>query len=143
MVTCWIALDDCIEGVGTLQFVVGSHRWPLLRDVRAVLADLRRPPHERAAEATAIQAGIQDYKVESVTGSAGLCVFHHGYVWHGSESNTSATQMRRSLAIHYLSDITRYGNGTPKFLFARYKDDTDELSSRHFPILWRAEEAKG
>ena len=138
IVTCWIALDDCLEGVGTIQYVPGSHKWPLVPAGQCDLAKVRGPYYQRFAEATALSAGVQNFTVNSVIGSAGLCVFHHGLVWHGSERNSSPDRSRRSIAIHFLSSQTKYGSGEPKFIFARYKDDdSDALSEKHFPITWR------
>jgi ectoine hydroxylase-related dioxygenase (phytanoyl-CoA dioxygenase family) len=138
MVSCWIALDDCVEGVGTLEVIPGSHRWATVKDQNFVYRELTGPPYRRSAMAAAQRAGVQNCTIARVVGEAGLCVFMHGLVWHGSEENRSSESTRRAIGIHFLADETKYGEGRPKFIFARYKDDDSNLmSEKHFPITWR------
>jgi phytanoyl-CoA hydroxylase len=138
LVTCWIALDACIAGVGALQYATGSHRWPRpTEQLQLATSDIEQVYHQRVMLAAARYAEIRDPEVVTITGDAGFCSFHHGLLWHGSESNSSANQCRRSLSIHFLNSETTYNQCQARFIFARYKEPGDLLSEKHFPILWR------
>jgi phytanoyl-CoA hydroxylase len=138
LVTCWIALDTCIAGVGALQYATGSHRWPQpTEQLQPKISDIEQLYHQRVMLAAARYAGIRDPEVVTITGDAGFCTFHHGLLWHGSESNSSDHQCRRSISIHFLNSETTYNLIRPRFIFARYKEGSDLLSERHFPIVWR------
>ena len=139
MVTCWIALDDCVPGHGTLQLVPGSHKWPMVQNGTEMDPDsVSVPSYQRFAEQAAALAAAT-MKIDSIEGPAGLCVFHNGLVFHGSEANESSDDTRRAIAVHFIDAETTYGDGKPKFVFAKYKEKNNpKLSEQHFPITWHA-----
>ena len=137
MVSLWIALDDTSEEGGTLEFVRGSHRWPLEepegefhgpRDYRKFM--------ERAAAAEGVAPEI----VPVVVGRGGGSI-HHGWTWHGSGHNRGENE-RRALVLHAISSEARYvpenfgkGNGPVYSRFKRLADNV--MDENYFPILWR------
>ena len=83
-VTCWFTLDDTHRDAGTLEYIPGSHKWPLA----TIPEDFHAPDHHRgqmryAAEAAGICAPGPRF-IEVPTGS---CVIHAGEIWHGSAQN--------------------------------------------------------
>ena len=133
MVTCWITLDDTRANQGTIEYVVGSHRWrkaPPIAQFHAPadpLADLRR-----AAEAEGVGPEIMPIEV-----SAGSAVFHHGRTWHGSRSNSGAAP-RRSIVAHCMSSEAMFHPDIVGPVYGRYRrHGTLEMDESFFPILWR------
>ena len=133
MMTCWITLDDTSADGGTIEYVPGSHLWPLSPPIGEFhapddpLADMRP-----AAEA----AGVTDPKIFAIEVPAGSCVIHHGRTWHGSRSNSRGVP-RRSLVAHCMSSEARFSDGVSP-VYSRYRrQGTDEMDESFFPILWR------
>ncbi|MDG2615473.1 phytanoyl-CoA dioxygenase family protein [Thermoleptolyngbya sichuanensis XZ-Cy5] len=138
MVTCWIALDDVSLETGTLQYVRGSHRWPLLE----VAGEFHAPQKDYrwAMLETAKAAGVSEPDIVPLTIPAGGCAFHHGLLWHGSGKNLSETTPRRSLGIHTISSEARFSDVPPGYIYGRYKRINDStLDESFFPILWTQE----
>lgn len=139
MMTCWIALDDVTAEIGTIEYVPGSHRWPLvttLGEFHAPEADYRTAMYQAAA-----QAGVPDPTVLPIEMPAGSCVIHHGNVWHGSGKNLRSDRPRRSLGIHTLSSEATFQAAIKAgYIYGRYKrtDDLD-MDETFFPILWTEE----
>lgn len=134
MLSCWIALDPTRAEGGTVEYVLGSHRWgqgpknvgfhapeDLFEDVR------------KAAEL----AGTERPKRVPMEVDAGDGVFHHGWVWHGSDTNRS-DQPRRSLVAHCMPARSQFHPTNVGSIYSRYKrfDDT-KMDESFFPILWR------
>ena len=133
MMTCWITLDDTSADGGTIEYVPGSHHWPLAPPIAQFhapddpLADMRP-----AAEA----AGIADPEIFAIEVPAGSAVIHHGRTWHGSRANSRGVP-RRSLVAHCMSSAARYSEGVSP-VYSRYRrHGTDEMDESFFPILWR------
>jgi len=137
LLTCWIALDDTSADGGTLEFVRGSHRWPL-REPEGEFhapADYRQPML-KAAALEGVEADIAYVEVGAGGGS-----FHHGWIWHGSGANNSPNP-RRALVLHAMRSEVEYmpanfARGTGP-IYTRYKRLGDNrLDENYFPILWR------
>src|SRR5437773_280441 len=80
--TCWIALDDVTGANGCLQYVPGSHRWPLL------------PMTGLAGDMDAIRRVLTPEQREQfipipIELRRGEAAFHHPLMVHGSEANRS------------------------------------------------------
>ncbi|MFT7473199.1 MAG: ectoine hydroxylase-related dioxygenase (phytanoyl-CoA dioxygenase family) [Verrucomicrobiales bacterium] len=137
MITCWIALDDTTAEMGSMEFAVGSHRWPNEDDPETEFhaPDDYRAPVNLAASRTHTEP-LHAY-VELAAGSAS---FHHGWMWHGSGPNTSEAH-RRALVIHCSPAVSKFaperlheGNGP---LYGHYRTPgSAEFPEEHFPILW-------
>lgn len=133
-VTCWVALDDTHREAGTLEYVPGSHRWPLTPIPSGFHAkDDYRAPMRAAAE----QAGIASTETYFVEVPAGSCAFHAGEMWHGSGPNQSGDRMRRSIGIHLLPSDTRFSRRKGGYIYRRYqRTGSLELDESFFPVLW-------
>jgi ectoine hydroxylase-related dioxygenase (phytanoyl-CoA dioxygenase family) len=133
MLTCWIALDDTTAAGGTIEYVRGSHRWPVSPPIRQFHApdDFRRELREAAAA-----VGLTPEMVP-VEVPAGGCAFHHGGTWHGSDSNRSDGP-RRSAVAHCMSSAARFHATKISYIYNRYKRVGDTaMDESFFPILWR------
>ena len=99
MMTCWMTLDDTSAAGGTIEYVRGSHQWPLSPPIAQFhapddpLADM-----DRAAD----HAGVADPEITAIEVNAGSAVIHHGRTWHGSRENSGVTP-RRSVVAHCMS----------------------------------------
>lgn len=138
-VTCWVALDDTRRDAGTLEYIPGSHHWPLTPIPDAFHA----PEDYRAAmRHAAAQAGVTPPDPVYIEVKAGSCVFHAGEVWHGSGPNKSGTlggdgQMRRSIGLHFLPSDAKFSDAPGGYIYRRYqKTDDPVLDESFFPILW-------
>ena len=132
---CWIALDDMTQNNGSLELVVGSHRWPDPDEehMREVFAT---QPGEKAVQ-TIGQAVGQQAQFHQVHCPAGACTFFHGRIWHGSSANVS-THTRRAYGLHWIRGDSKLG-ANPHYLFGRYKlTGSTELHESFWPIVWSA-----
>ncbi len=134
MLSCWISLDDTRADQGTIEYVRGSHRWPLSPPIGRFhatedpLADLR-PAAERA--------GVAAPEIVAIEIPAGSAVFHHGRTWHGSRDNRGA-RPRRSLVAHCMSSEAQFHSRNIGPIYGRYKRHGSlAMDESFFPILWR------
>ncbi len=134
MVSCWIALDDTSADGGTVEYVRGSHAWPL----SAMIAQFHGPDDVTGEMlAAARRAGVRRPERVPVEVPAGGAAFHHGRTWHGSAVN-HGKRPRRSLVAHCMSSDARHHTSRIGSIYSRYKrfgDDT--LDESFFPVLWR------
>jgi len=94
--TCWIGLDDSTEENGCLQYVPGSHRWPLL-PITGLAGDMEAIQTVLNEEQ---QAAFQPVPIELKRGEA---AFHHPLLVHGSYGNASNRQ-RRAVVLNVVRD---------------------------------------
>ncbi len=133
--TCWIALDDTSADAGTIEYVPGSHRWPLNRTIGAFHAP--EDDYRSAMRAAATAAGVDHPQVAPIEIAAGGCVVHHGRTWHGSGRNRTAARVRRSLAVHLLPANARFRPEGAGYIFGRYQRVGDTaMDESFFPVLW-------
>lgn len=137
MLSCWIALDTTTAAGGTVEFAIGSHRWPIGNSPEA---EFHAPADYRSAVNHAATAHSQEPRFRHVEVQAGGGSFHHGWTWHGSGPNSSSRH-RRALVLHCASSDARFnrpgfgeGNGPIYARYARLTDD--DMDENHFPILW-------
>lgn len=132
--TCWVALDETHREAGTLEYVPGSHRWPLT----SMPDGFHAPDDYRAQVRTAAaQAGVTDIEPVYVEVPAGSCVFHCGEIWHGSGSNRTSDRMRRSIGIHMIPGDARFSNRDGGYIYRRYQiTGNSRLDESFFPITW-------
>jgi phytanoyl-CoA hydroxylase len=131
-ITCWIALDECDEELGPLQYAKASHRW-LVNDAFPE----SYPDYQDSMRLAAKEAGIVEPEVATVLGGAGTCAFHDGLTWHGSAQNVSSTRPRRAMSVHFVTAEARFSAPPTSPLFGYYKRiDNDELDEKNFPIVW-------
>jgi phytanoyl-CoA hydroxylase len=133
-VTCWITLDDTSAEAGTLEYVPGSHRWPLTPLPEAFHA---QDDYRGQMKAAARSAGVSTPEPVMIEVPAGSCVFHAGEIWHGSGPNTTGDRMRRSIGIHMVPEDARFSNRHGGYIYRRYqRTGDDSLDESFFPLLW-------
>lgn len=138
-VTCWFTLDDTHRDAGTLEYIPGSHKWPLI----PIPEDFHAPDDHRgqmhyAAEA----AGIAAPEPRFIEVPAGSCVIHAGEIWHGSAQNQTDDRMRRSIGVHMVPQDATFSDRPGGYVYRRYQlTDDPSLNESFFPVLWRREGA--
>ena len=144
-VTCWVALDDTQRDAGTLEYVPGSHRWPLT----PIPEGFHAPEDYRAAmRHAASEAGIAPPDPVAIEVPAGSCVFHAGEVWHGSGPNRSGSvggsgRMRRAIGVHLLHHEARFSEQPGGYIYRRYQRTGDPtMDESFFPVVWSRENSR-
>ncbi len=133
-VTCWITLDDTSPEAGTLEYVPGSHTWPLMPLPEAFHA---QDDYRGQMKAAARAAGVEAPAPVMIEVPAGSCVFHAGEIWHGSGPNTTGDRMRRSIGIHMVRTDARFSDRHGGYIYRRYQRSGDDaLDESFFPVLW-------
>ena len=132
MNTVWITLDDTSISGGTIEYVRGSHTWPLSPPISQFhapddpLEDMRR----------AAQFADEEPELVPIVAKAGTAVIHHGLTWHGSRGNTS-DKPRRSVVSHCMPANSKFSDDKPSPIYSRYKlNASNEMEETFFPILW-------
>lgn len=132
MMTCWMTLDDTKADHGTIEYVRGSHLWPLSPPISAFHA-----PDDATADmmlAAGSVGAIPD--IAAIEVPAGSIVLHHGRTWHGSRDNRGTTP-RRSVVAHCMSSETVFDGEECSPIYNRYKlAGTNRMDESFFPILW-------
>jgi len=132
MMTCWMTLDDTRAGHGTIEYVPGSHRWPLAAPVATFHAP-EDPLADMMAAAATVGASPTIVPIEVPAGSI---VLHHGRIWHGSRDNHGDLP-RRSVVAHCMSSEATFDERGHSPIYNRYKlAGTDRMDESFFPILW-------
>jgi phytanoyl-CoA hydroxylase len=133
-VTCWVTLDQTATDAGTLEYVPGSHLWPLTPIPEGFHApDDYRGLMKRAAR----EAGVANPEPFFIDVPAGSCVFHAGEIWHGSGPNVTGDVMRRSIGIHMVPVDAQFSDRHGGYIYRRYQRTGDpSLDESFFPILW-------
>lgn len=126
--TCWIGLDDATRENGCLQYIPGSHRWPLL------------PVTGLAGDMDAIRAVLGDEQMKlfenpvAVELKAGECAFHHPLMVHGSQANKTAGP-RRALVINAFRDGVRSASDEPLLNGVPPVPTGQTMGGQFFPLL--------
>lgn len=137
VITCWFALEAVDESVGTLEYAVGSHRWPPVR-VRDKVTGQSPNLFHRHIEEMARRLG-QEPRFHAITGPAGTVSFHHGLLRHASLKNVSP-RVRTTMSMHFIREDAEFSGRDEFSLFTRYKmTGTNRLDDNFFPVLWPAE----
>ncbi|CAM9639215.1 unnamed protein product, partial [Heterosigma akashiwo] len=166
-VTCWIPLVDVDEASGTIEYAVGSHRWPRVghgapssfHGDEDTGSEGGRPeghggfraPMLAAARAAGLEP--KDVQVKAIRARAGTLVLHHQDVWHGSgphrggggaagatcDGEEAAAADRSALSFQVLSTACRFrGDRAPGYIYGRYRlGGRDKLEETFFPVCWR------
>ena len=132
VITCWIALEGTAAEGGTLEYVRGSHKWPLSPRVEQFSA----PENYRAELEEAAQEVGEKIEIVPVEIPKGGASFHHGKLWHGSNYNQSK-KSRYSISSHCMSSESEFHPTIPSPMFNHYKKFNDlTMEESFFPILW-------
>ena len=134
MLTCWITLDDTRAGQGTIEYVRGSHRWPIAPPIAQFHAP-DDPLHDLHPAARA--AGVENPDIVPIEIPAGSAVLHHGRTWHGSRDNRG-THPRRAVIAHCISSAATFHPTDISYIYSRYKKvGSVEMDESYFPVMWR------
>jgi len=126
-ITCNLMLDDSDEASGCLQFVPGSHRWPLLPSL----------PFDSPIEAVCshLPEGAEFAPV-AVGARAGSATFHHSHTLHGSDQNRSG-RWRRAVVLNYMDAETRVVDGSrPLLRGVPLLPDGALIEGEDFPVVY-------
>jgi len=135
MMTCWITLDDTFADYGTIEYVRGSHRWPVSPPIQQFHAP-DDPLIEMQRAAACVGATVDIVPIEVPAGSA---VLHHGRTWHGSRANCGSAP-RRSVVAHCVSSEAVFHKKNSHAIYSRYKKhQSQEMDESFFPITWRSD----
>lgn len=164
--TVWFALDNTfpIEGssvdVGPLEYCAGSHRWGfarrgsvnqffdpdyhcMLRDAAAKEASTLEERDSTAAQPNSSLHGAwlttQNLAITRVNVEAGGFSVHDGNTWHGSGPNTSPSQFRRGIGLHYIPGDAIFDVDDLGSLWRPFCEDLNHPvpPDTHFPWVWR------
>jgi ectoine hydroxylase-related dioxygenase (phytanoyl-CoA dioxygenase family) len=113
--TCWIGLDDATADNGCLQYIPGSHHWPLL------------PVTGLAGDMHAIQTVLELKK--------GECSFHHPLMVHGSYENRTDRQ-RRATVINAIRDGVHSASSEALLEGVPVVPDGQTVDGQFFPLLY-------
>ncbi len=133
MMSCWFALDDTHSDAGTIEYVRGSHSWPLSPPI----SQFHAPDDPMADMLNAARAaGVEAPDIVGIEISAGSAILHHGRTWHGSRANCGSRE-RRSLVSHCMSSAARFHSHNVSPIYNRYKRaGSTQMDESFFPILW-------
>jgi ectoine hydroxylase-related dioxygenase (phytanoyl-CoA dioxygenase family) len=135
MCTFWLTLDDTKAFQGTIEYVRGSHKWPIAPPIQQFHAP-DDPLHDLRPAAEA--ASVKDYEIVPIEIPAGSCVIHHGRTWHGSRDN-KGEKPRRSVIAHCISSAAKFHPENISYIYSRYKKaGSVEMDESYFPILWQS-----
>ena len=126
-VTAWVALDDADLDNGCMSMVPGSNHWGNNIDFLHTLKNFGDMPASFEG---------RDLKVQVCPVKKGEVHFHHALTWHGSSANTSG-RPRRAIALHYMSDETRYiaSGNHPMKAFVEVADG-EKFQGKGFPMVY-------
>ena len=129
--TCWIGLDDSTVANGCLNYVPGSHLWPLL------------PMTELAGDMDGLQDVLTDQQMAKFSDAvavelkAGECAFHHPLIVHGSHANTTASP-RRAVVLNVCRDGVRSETDEELLAGVPPVGKGKKLEGQFFPLLYSA-----
>ncbi len=133
-ITCWVVLDSTHRDAGTLEYVPGSHRWPLTQ-----IPDGFHAPEDHLGlmKRAARKVGHAVRTPVPIEVAAGSCVFHCGEIWHGSGPNVTGDRERRSIGLHMVPVDAQFSDRHGGYIYRRYQRTGDPtLDESFFPILW-------
>ena len=136
MMTCWITLDDTRADQGTIEYVRGSHKWPL----SDAIGQFHGPDDPLADMNIAAAVAKAEPEIVPIVVKAGTAVIHHGRTWHGSRDNRG-DKPRRSVVAHCMSSESTFHPVHDHPVYGRYRRDDQSMPEDAFPLIWRAEKS--
>ena len=128
--TCWTGLDDATIDNGCLQYIPGSHQWPLL------------PVTGLAGDMDAIKDVLDDQQWEAfqnpvpIEMKAGHATFHHPLMVHGSGAN-STSMPRRATVINVIRDGVQSYSDEPLLANVPAIPKGQPMDGKFFPMLFK------
>jgi len=135
--TVHITLDTQTEENGVLQYVPGSHRWPLLPITSKHFDDMD------SITTVLTPAQREEFKLRRAAHlPAGHAAFHHPLTVHGSYANMSDAP-RRATVVNLFNHGTTSAVDTPLLEGLPAFPAGTPLSGKFFPVLYRHPEGAG
>ncbi len=131
--TCWIGLDDATADNGCLQYIPGSHRWPLL-PVTGLAGDMHAIDSVLSVEQ---RAAFKPFAIELKKGEA---AFHHPLLVHGSYENRTE-RPRRAVVVNMVRDGVCSSSHEPLLAGVPPIGAGEKLAGPFFPLLFDPAEA--
>jgi len=132
MMTFWMTLDATRADQGTIEYVRGSHTWPLSPPITAFHA----PTDPLADMLRAAEAAGAEPEIVAIEVPAGSAVLHHGRTWHGSRDNRGENP-RRSVVAHCMSSEAVFSDAAVSPVYGRYRTaHSNRMEESFFPVLW-------
>ena len=133
MVTCWLSLHETTADAGPIEYVSGSHLWPVSPPERS---QFHAPEDWLAPARAAAPVGVELETVPVVVKPGGGS-FHHGLCFHGSAPNATASVARMALVSHLIPADARFHHEQVDLVYSRYRKRGDlTLDESFFPVLW-------
>ncbi len=126
--TCWIGLDDATRDNGCLQYIPGSHRWPLL-PVTGLAGDMH------AIESVLSEEQRRQFRPVAIELKRGECAFHHPLMVHGSYENTTRGP-RRAAVLNVFRDGVHSVSDTPPLDGVPPVPPGQAMGGQFFPLLF-------
>lgn len=127
--TCWIALDDSTRDNGCVQYVPGSHRWPLL-PITGLAGNMDEIQTVLSAEQ---QRQFHPVPIELKAGEA---TFHHPLMVHGSYENRT-DRPRRATVINVFRDGVRSASDSELLKGVPPIPAGHKMEGQFFPLLFK------
>lgn len=129
--TCWIGLDDSTTENGCVNYVPGSHRWPLLE--RTDLAN-----NMEAIRDVLNDEQLAEFQPVPCEMKAGEASFHHPLMLHGSYENRSE-RPRRAIVLNVFRDGTVAAEAEPLLEGTDAIAVGQPMGGRFHPLLMQSE----
>ncbi|MBL8825694.1 MAG: phytanoyl-CoA dioxygenase family protein [Planctomycetaceae bacterium] len=127
--TCWIGLDDSTVDNGCLQYVPGSHRWPLL-PITGLAGGM-----DSIREVLSPEQVAQFDRRVSVEMPRGHGSFHHPLMVHGSYENRT-DRPRRAVVINVFRDGTCSDSNDVLLAGVPPIEKGERMQGQFFPLLY-------
>ena len=134
-VTIWVVLTPTDRTLGTLEYVRGSHKWPVAPPPNQFHAS-RDYRSSMLAAAEFAERDLTHHEIVPVEMPAGSIAVHSGELWHGSGVNTSHSEERLSFGLHYMPHNVQFNEHGRGYIFRRYQlNRTRLLHDLFFPVV--------
>jgi ectoine hydroxylase-related dioxygenase (phytanoyl-CoA dioxygenase family) len=127
--TSWIGLDDATRDNGCMQYLPGSHRWPLL-PITGLAGDM-----EAIREVLSPEQMAQFDRPTPIELKKGEATFHHPLMVHGSFAN-STDRPRRATVINAFRDGTLSASDEPLLQGVPVIAKGRKVEGQFFPLLY-------
>ncbi|NKB57696.1 MAG: hypothetical protein GKS00_15320 [Alphaproteobacteria bacterium] len=137
--TLWLALDEVTEETGSMEFVVGSHKWgKRFHPVAFVDPEKYKTGEPAVPDIDAMRDELEftrfDYEI-------GDCTVHHGLLVHAAGGNQSRDRRRRAYVTRWAGSDVVY-DPRPNIQDMLWEPDMAPgapLDSELWPAVWQGE----
>ncbi len=127
--TCWIGLDDATCANGCMQYLPGSHRWPLL-PITGLAGDM-----DSIRQVLTPEQMAQFDNPTAIELKKGEATFHHPLMVHGSFANATDLQ-RRATVINAFLDGTVSASDEPLLQGVPVIPRGEKVEGQFFPLVY-------